>query len=231
MNKMDSRQHILRYAVTFLWALVMAAGFSLTAHAEGSGDSGYVLMNIPYDEFYDAELAEGSQEVDAVSSATLNKPRTASLAGGSYHEDPEGKDISGVIFPVYVEDMSVLSDYKEITDESSVEITVTNRGTTTTTTYEGKDALFESGDYSYYTLAEKPAIYKTLNDDGSFSAVNARASSVEGVTGKVTVGAKHADIEIALSGTEGIEQGDAISGIVLTDNEGNTYGLRHIVNE
>jgi hypothetical protein len=38
--------------------------------------------------------------VDAVTSATLNKPRTGTLAGGSYHVNADGSDISGVIYPV-----------------------------------------------------------------------------------------------------------------------------------
>ena len=184
-------------------------------------------MNIPYDKFYEAEGVAG---VDAVTSATLNKPRTGTLAGGSYHVNSDGSDITGIIYPVFVKDLSALESYTKITDESSVEITVTNRGTPTTTTYAGKDALFEAPSYAYYTLSEKPARYKTLNEDGSFSAVSGRAASVEGVTGNVTVGARHADIEIALTGTEGIDSSSVISGIVLTDGEGNKYGLRHIAN-
>lgn len=187
-------------------------------------------MNIPYDEFYQAELAEGSGKVDAVTSATKNKPRTGNLAGGSYHQNPDGTDIRGIIYPVFVKDMAALSQYKQITDDSSVDITVTNRGVTSTTTYKGKEALFESPDYSYYILSEKPAIYKKWNDDKSFSAVSARASKVEGVTGKVTVGARHANVEIALSGTEGIAQGDPVSAVIVTDSDEKTYGLRHVAN-
>ena len=192
--------------------------------------SGYVLMNIPYDEFYKAELGENDAAVDAVTSATLNKPRTGTLAGGSYHVNSDGSDITGVIYPVFVKDMSALANYTEVTDESSVDITVTNRGQTTTTTYSGKDALFESASYSYYKLTDKPARYKTLNEDGTFSAVSGRATTVEGVQAEVTVGAHHADVEIALTGTEGVAQGDAVSGVVVTFSDGAKMGLRHIEN-
>lgn len=48
----------------------------------GTDEAVYVLMNIPYAEFY---AAEGDDSVDAVSSATKNKPRTKTLSGGSYH--------------------------------------------------------------------------------------------------------------------------------------------------
>ena len=80
----------------------------------------YVLMNIPYDKFYEGEGVSG---VDAVSSATLNKPCTGSLAGGSYHVNSDGSDITGVIYPVLVTDTTVLEGLNQITDESSVDIT------------------------------------------------------------------------------------------------------------
>ena len=46
----------------------------------------YVLMNIPYAEFYKAETTGNDIAVDAFTSATKNKTRTKGLAGGSYHE-------------------------------------------------------------------------------------------------------------------------------------------------
>ena len=197
------------------------------AYTEAEPESGYVLMNIPYAAFY---AAEGTADVDAVTSATLNKPRTIGLAGGSYHVNADGSDITGVIYPVYVADMSVLADYTQITDESSVTISVTNRGTTTETTFEGKDALFEAPSNAYYVLSEEPALYKTLNADGSFSAVNSAASTVTGVTADVTYAGRHTNIEIALDGTTGIETGDTVSGVVITVSDGSKYGLRHVYN-
>ena len=59
-------------------------------------DYSYVLMNIPYGEFYKAELGENAAAVDAVSSATKNKTRIGTLAGGAYHVNPDGTDITGV---------------------------------------------------------------------------------------------------------------------------------------
>ena len=197
------------------------------AAADPASSDGYVLMNIPYAEFY---AAEGTADVDAITSATLNKPRTIGLAGGSYHVNADGSDITGVIYPVYVADMSVLSDYTQITDESAVTISVTNRGATTETTFEGKDALFEAPSYAYYVLSEEPTLYKTLNADGSFSAVNGAASTVTGVTADITYAGRHTDIEIPLEGTTGIETGDRVSGVVITVSDGSKYGLRHVYN-
>ena len=196
----------------------------------------YVLMNIPYADFYAAELGNDAAAVDAVTSATLNKPRTGTLAGGSYHVNSDGSDISGVIYPVLVPDMSALDGKTQITDDSSVSITVTNRGTETTTEYKGRDALFESASYSYYVLNETPAYYKelTVGADGAFTfgPVVGNASTVNGVEGEVTTGGRHADIEIKLTIPEngGIVQGAAVSGVILTDADGAKYGLRHVVN-
>ena len=56
----------------------------------------------------------------------------------------DGSDITGITFPVKVTEGMDLSKYTKVTDEDSVEITVTNRGQTSTTTYTGKDALYEN---------------------------------------------------------------------------------------
>lgn len=130
----------------------------------------YVLMNIPYAEFY---AAEGTDAVDAVSSATKNKPRTKTLSGGSYHVSSEGTDITGVIYPVKlnIEAAKALKSMQKegtisaINARSSVTITVTNRGKETTTTYTGKDALYEAPSYSYFKLSEEPASYKEVSYD------------------------------------------------------------------
>ena len=121
-------------------------------------------MNIPYAEFYQAEV-HNDVPVDAFTSATKNKTRTASLSGGSYHVNADGSDITGITFPVKVTEDMDLSKYTKVTDEDSVEITVTNRGQTSTTTYTGKDALYENASYAYYTLHEVPSYYKEASVD------------------------------------------------------------------
>lgn len=127
----------------------------------------YVLMNIPYADFYKADGVIGA---DAVSSATKQKTR-ASLASGSYHVNSDGSDITGVTFPVKISDGSVLEKYTQVTDESEVTITTNIKGKENTVTYNGQDALFESASYSYYTLSDTPSYYKeaTVNADGSLS--------------------------------------------------------------
>ena len=195
----------------------------------------YVLMNIPYDQFYAADV-NNSVKVDAFSSATKNKVRTAGLAGGSYHVDASGDEITGVTFPVKVGEGVDLSKYKKITDESSVDITVTNRGQTSTATYTGKDALFESASYSYYTLRETPKYYKevTLNADGSlsFGKTQGTAQKVSGVTPELTTQTSYGDYQLNLDGLENtISQSDTqIYGVIVSTKEGNDYGMRHLEN-
>lgn len=195
----------------------------------------YVLMNIPYDQFYAADV-NNSVKVDAFSSATKNKVRTAGLAGGSYHVDASGDEITGVTFPVKVGEGVDLSKYKKITDESSVDITVTNRGQTSTATYTGKDALFESASYSYYTLSETLKYYKevTLNADGSlsFGKTQGTAQKVFGVTPELTTQTSYGDYQLNLDGLENtiFQSGTQVYGVIISTKEGNDYGMRHLEN-
>lgn len=202
--------------------------------------SQYVLMNIPYDEFYKANVSN-DVKVDAFTSATKSKTRSGSLAAGSYHTDATGDAINGVTFPVKVtDDFYKNNKYTQVTDESSVDITVTNRGQTTTATYTGKDALFESGDYSYYVLSEVPSYWKaaTINEDGSYSfgKTNGVVKTIsEGVEAEFTTNSKYGDYQLNLDGLKaGMGYGDndtaAIYGVIVSTKEGNDYGMRHIEN-
>ena len=114
----------------------------------------YVLMNIPYDVFYSAEIEtvkkpDGTKidiDYDAVSSATYSKPGNYGISGGAYHsgttassaEDGTvtavGKDSKadnkGVIWPVKVEDASALAKLggTEKTDEDTVTVAASGKG-------------------------------------------------------------------------------------------------------
>ena len=195
----------------------------------------YVLMNIPYDQFYKADV-NNDVKVNAFTSATKNKVRTGSLAGGSYHVDASGDEITGVTFPVKVPAGTDLSKYTQITDDSKVSITVTNRGQESTTDYTGKDALFESASYSYYTLSEKPSYYKelTVNEDGTFSfgATQGTATAItEGVTAELLTESRYGDYQLKLAGlTDTIPSGTAIYGVIVSTKEGSDYGMRHLEN-
>ena len=192
-------------------------------------DYSYVLMNIPYGEFYKAELNENAAAVDAVSSATKNKTRIGTLAGGSYHVNPDGSDITGVTYPVRVK-TSDLSGLKKVTDSDSVSITVNKKGKDETSTYTGKEALFESASYSYYALSSTPSYYKeaTLtNGKWSFGKATGAASEDTATIAKFKAPGHHADYEIKVE-SDKIEKGQKVYAVVLTDTDGNTYGLHHV---
>lgn len=190
----------------------------------------YVLMNIPYNEFYKAELGENAAAVDAVSSATKNKTRNGSLAGGSYHVNRDGSDITGVTYPVRVK-TSDLSGLKQVTNSDSVSITVKNKkGEDETSTYTGREALFESASYSYYALSSTPSYYKeaTLtNGKWSFGKATGAASEDTAKIAKFKAPGHHADYEMEID-SDKIAKGKKVYAVVLTTTDGNTYGLHHV---
>lgn len=190
----------------------------------------YVLMNIPYNEFYKAELGENAAAVDAVSSATKNKTRNGSLAGGSHHVNRDGSDITGVTYPVRVK-TSDLSGLKQVTNSDSVSITVKNKkGEDETSTYTGREALFESASYSYYALSSTPSYYKeaTLtNGKWSFGKATGAASEDTAKIAKFKAPGHHADYEMEID-SDKIAKGKKVYAVVLTTTDGNTYGLHHV---
>lgn len=207
-----------------------SGGSSGGGSSSSRSDYSYVLMNIPYDEFYKAELNENAAAVDAVSSATKNKTRNGSLAGGSYHVNPDGSDITGVTYPVRVK-TSDLSGLKQVTDSDSVSITVKNKkDEDETSTYIGKDALFESASYSYYVLSSTPSYYKeaTLtNGKWSFGKATGAASEATATIAKFKAPGHHANYEMEIE-SDKIEKGQKVYAVVLTDTDGNSYGLHHV---
>ena len=195
----------------------------------------YVLMNIPYAEFYKAETTGNDIAVDAFTSATKNKTRTKGLAGGSYHENADGSKIDGITYAVKVDPSVDLSKYKEVKDGDSVEITVTNRGQTTTTTLTGKDTLFENASYAYYPLTEAPANYKEVSVDADgnlvFSEVKGQeATKVEGVTAELSTETSYGDYELNLDGLPEEIKSDNVNAVVVKTTDGTAYGMRHLEN-
>lgn len=199
----------------------------------------YVLMNIPYADFYKAELNKNDVKVDVTTSATKAKTRST-LANGSYHADNTGEHISGITYPVKIKAGTDLSNLTKITDASKVSITVNMKGKEITTEYKGKDALFESADYSYYVLSTAPAYYKelTVNEDGtySFGKTTATEKTVEGAAiEKFKTSSNYGDYQLNLN-FDKVADSDQISGntkvlaAVITTIDGTQYGLRHVEN-
>ena len=189
----------------------------------------YVLMNIPYADFYKADGVAGA---DTVSSATKQKTR-ASLAAGSYHVNSDGSDITGVTFPVKISDVSALEKYTQIKDDSKVDITTSIKGKESTTTYTGKEALFESTSYSYYILSDVPSYYKeaTVNADGSFSfgeVKGAKTQRLSDVSTEFSTSSRYGDYQLDIDGLP--SEIKTVYGVVISTKEGSSYGLRHVEN-
>jgi predicted outer membrane repeat protein len=174
-------------------------------------------MNIPYDDFYKAEVTN-DVKVDAFTSATQKKT-TGNLAAGSYHNE-DGSEISGITFPVVMTNTEFESWNKDQTKA------------------ENKDDLFKNENYSYYKLSENdtmPYYYKvaTYNNDGSltFSKVNGASSSLSGVKASLTTETSYGDYELNLIGVDedNFSSDDAVYGVVLHTKD-HDYGLRHLEN-
>jgi len=196
----------------------------------------YVLMNIPYAAFYKAETTNNEVEVDAFTSATLNKTRTTGLSGGSYHANEDGSKIDGITYAVKVDSSVDLTKYKEVKDTDKVEITVTNRGKTSTTTLEGKDTLFQNETYAYYPLTETPANYKevSLDENGNlvFSEVKGQeAKALIGVTAELLTQSSYGDYQLNLDGLPEDEiTSSNVNAVVVKTTDGTAYGMRHLEN-
>ena len=190
----------------------------------------YVLMNIPYADFYKADGVTGA---DTVSSATKQKTR-ASLASGSYHVNSDGSDITGVTFPVKISDASVLGKYTQVTDESEVTITTNIKGKENTVTYKGQDALFESASYSYYTLSDTPSYYKeaTVNEDGSLSFSEVKGeepTTLINAKTEFSTSSRYGDYQLDIT-SDDLKNVNTVYGVVVSTKEGSSYGLRHVEN-
>ena len=178
----------------------------------------YVLMNIPYGEFYANELENNEVEVDAVSSATANTTHKASdklYSAGSYHYDLT--QINGVTYPVKAK----AEDLKDFT------------------AVESSDDLYQNQDHVYYILSEKPEYYKTLtseNGELSFSKVVTDQEATEyKIDTTLNTNVKHGDYELTMSGLGVLNSNDTtVYGTILhtTNKAGETvdYGMRVVEN-
>ena len=209
---------------------------AIEALAKAEKKETYVLMNIPYAAFYRSETTNNDVDVDVFTSATKNKTRTTGLAGGSYHENTDGSQIDGITFAVKVDSSVDLTKYKEVKDTDKVDITVTNRGQTSTTTLEGKDTLFENETYAYYPLTEAPANYKevSMDKDGNlvFSEVKGQeAEALTGVTAELLTQSSYGDYQLNLDGLpEDKITSSNVNAVVVKTTDGTAYGMRHLEN-
>lgn len=216
-----------------LFALLLAMALLLGCQAVSAEDNKeedgvYVLMTIPYDLFYEAETTGGNY--DSVSSATRVKPLMMEYSGGSFHFMPDGREITGVIFPVHAESDAMLAAYggTEVTDETSVTITVNDNGKVITTTYTGKDALFESYPFSYYRLSEVPAVYKELGWNSDFGPMQGLVIEIDGAVSIVPD--PYAQVCLSVTLVEDVLSELNVNAVVLAAEDGTRVGMKHLEN-
>ncbi|MCR4933635.1 MAG: hypothetical protein K6A29_05505 [Lachnospiraceae bacterium] len=170
-------------------------------------DGSFVLMNIPYSDFFASEF-EGGENVDAVSSATMNKPSNENLTSGTYHPEDNSK-ILGVSFPVLVSSDITLDESLKVNEEA---------------------ALYSAADYSYVELSDVPSNYKTLSvkEDGSYS-FGKYEGEAESLNMEVSVNTDThwGDYEIDMD--ESLSEQTVLAASVHT-TDGKSYGFRSLEN-
>ena len=187
----------------------VGASSTSTGGSSGGGSSSsssrytYVLMNIPYDEFYKTEITN-EKSVDAVSSATTQK--STKFAGSYYEETDDGVQIKGVKFPVRV----LKSDLNSLSLSD----------------------LTEASDYYYTTDSTTPAVYKELTIENGVKTFSEVKGTTEAMEANVTLSTDTpwGDYlaEITKDGQQ-VDFGTVYAAIIKTD-DGTSYGLRHLEN-
>lgn len=174
----------------------------------------YVIMNVPYDDFYKAEGVTAVNGVDAVTSATMRKSRmnTADgLTAGTYYktaEDEKSDAIRGVVCTVRV----AKSDLAKL-----------------------NASLTEHDDYYYTTLDSVPENYKELaiGKDGSYSFGKTTAAvdteTLKDTTVTFKTSSKYGDYQMKFS-TNVLEKIGRAYGAIVTTTDGTSYAMRSLEN-
>ncbi|MCQ2465371.1 MAG: LPXTG cell wall anchor domain-containing protein [Oscillospiraceae bacterium] len=175
----------------------------------GAAEAEYVYgtMDIPYADFYRAELAGSTNvyDVDAVSSATASKwamNEEGKLVEGTFNkanENGEGGQILGVTFPVAVK----------------------------------KDDLKLMGDssYNFRETENRPDVYKTVQLDGSsvsFSAVHDETPVK--LSGNASISANTAWGDYLVNISDKPDDMGAVYGAVIRTSDNKSYAMRHLEN-
>lgn len=213
----------------------------------------YILMNIPYETFYNAVgTTQGSTQYDAISSAT-NKVGNYGKSGGSFHSaksagiDEEGSITAvggengakneGVTWPVAVTGgAAVLSRLealggREVTSDSAVTVATVGRGQTSSSKLVSYEALNEAPAYSYHVLGSAPTNYLQLSLNGENLLFAAGTESAVSKTANPTAsyGTNWGDVQLKIN--DAVDAGNAIiNAVVLTAADEKKAGLVHLYN-
>ncbi|MBQ8469731.1 MAG: hypothetical protein IJ547_03955, partial [Clostridia bacterium] len=211
-------------------------------------DGGYVLMNVPYEQFY-GSVGTSNLDADAMSSAT-NKVGNYGKAGGGYHSiataqkkddgtyeavgTANGARMEGVTWPVKVSSLADLKALKGsvVTDDSKVTVATNGKGQTSSTDLTGAATLMEAPSYSYYALGAEPAQYLELTvKDGkaSFSENKGDVTKLDKLDIDVSYGTNWGDIQFDYEQPEAIN-GKQLNAMVITAEDGKNAGMVHLYN-
>lgn len=177
----------------------------------------YVSMNVPYADFYSAELEGNDDAVDVVSSATNSK----SIRNG------EGELVAGTY-----------NDYNAEAWEAGTQTVVNIKGVTYPVAVKQSDLAKleamgitdEQADYYYTALDTTPSAYKTLNFDGDnmmFGEAQGETTALSEASTSFSTTTAWGDYLLNIDGADFSEQ--TVYGVVLTaikDGETSEYGLR-----
>ncbi len=163
----------------------------------------YGTMDIPYDEFYQAEGIE--YKVDTVSSATDGKWKNENLTAGTYHQ--ENADGTGTILGVQY--------YVALTEETLTALGENNYNFTTVNT--SPEA------YKIVTIEETGVKFSSVQ--GETEELNLSAS----ITSDTPWGDYQITID-TLNNSEGNSDIGRIYGVIATTQQGDRYAFRHLEN-
>ena len=190
-------------------SLCAAAAMAAVPFNAAAAETVYGTMNIPYADFYSAEVGN-AYEVDAVSSATATKWKgnntgsfaedgtwtNGGLVAGTYNDD-NGK-ILGVTYPV-----AVSSD----------------------------DVDFLKENYGFAQTDSAPAAYKEVSvKDGKITVSEVKDTNGEQNTDgemSLTTNSSWGDYQITV---KGYPQNCDLYGILVNTSDGSAYALRHLEN-
>ncbi len=200
----------MKKTASILTAAVLTAALAVPFSVNADDTTVYGTMNIPYADFYAAELQNNDVPVDAVSSATTNKWKAnqtgsfgedgkwtaGGLAAGTYN-DGEGT-ILGVTYPVAV----AQADLEKIPES-----------------------------YAFTELSEAPAAYKPVTIEGD--AV--KFGKIEDTNGEDAI---TSDVRLSVTPwmgdyqlvVENVPSDCDLYGVILTTTDGKQYGLRTLEN-
>ena len=186
--------------------ILSAVPFSASA---AEGDVVYGTMNIPYADFYAAEI-ENAYAVDAVSSATASKWKGNNT--GSVGEDGTWQN-GGLVAGTYNDDNGTILGVNYPVEVSA------------------DDVEYLTENYGFAPLEETPVAYKkvTVNDNVIDVSKVEDTNDEQSVDGNVTVATQsnYGDYQFTV---EGFPTECDYYGVIFNTEEGKSYALRHLEN-